>query len=95
MRSKEACSPSLKRSCSRGAVSGKQKGRPAADVEAIGLIRSRIRDAVRGRTFLKAKDLDVGYAPGFPIVRRVSFELLRGERMALFGENGTGKTTLW
>jgi ATP-binding cassette subfamily F protein 3 len=53
-------------------------------------------DAARigGRSFLRAKDLDAGYAPGHPIVRRVSFELLRGERMAILGENGTGKTTL-
>ena len=53
-------------------------------------------DAARvgGRTFLRAKHLDVGYAPGAPIVRDVSFELLRGERMAILGENGTGKTTL-
>jgi ATP-binding cassette subfamily F protein 3 len=53
-------------------------------------------DAARigGRSFLRARDLDVGYAPGQPIVRGVSFELLRGERMAILGENGTGKTTL-
>ena len=53
-------------------------------------------DAARigGRSFLRAKDLDVGYAAGSPIVRGVSFELLRGERLAILGENGTGKTTL-
>ena len=53
-------------------------------------------DAARigGRVFLRAKDLDVGYESGAAIVRRVSFELLRGERMAILGENGTGKTTL-
>src|SRR5262249_61925698 len=53
-------------------------------------------DAARigGRIFLRAKDLDCGYAAGEPIVRRVSFELLRGERLAILGENGTGKTTL-
>ena len=53
-------------------------------------------DAARigGRVFLRAKDLDAGYEAGAPIVRRVSFELLRGERMAILGENGTGKTTL-
>jgi ATP-binding cassette subfamily F protein 3 len=53
-------------------------------------------DAARigGRSFLRAKDLDAGYAPGSPIVRGVSFELLRGERLAILGENGTGKTTL-
>jgi ATP-binding cassette, subfamily F, member 3 len=53
-------------------------------------------DAARigGRSFLRAKDLDVGYSPGESIVRGVSFELLRGERLAILGENGTGKTTL-
>ncbi|MGH9399585.1 MAG: ABC-F family ATP-binding cassette domain-containing protein, partial [Thermoanaerobaculia bacterium] len=49
---------------------------------------------VGGRIFLRAKDLDVGYEAGAPIVRGVSFELLRGERLAILGENGTGKTTL-
>ncbi|HEY2796344.1 MAG TPA: ABC-F family ATP-binding cassette domain-containing protein [Thermoanaerobaculia bacterium] len=56
-------------------------------------------DAARigGRSFLRAKDLDVGYdAPGetIRIVRGVGFELLRGERLAILGENGTGKSTL-
>ena len=53
-------------------------------------------DAARigGRSFLRAKDCDAGYAAGSPIVRNVSFELLRGERLAILGENGTGKTTL-
>jgi ATP-binding cassette, subfamily F, member 3 len=53
-------------------------------------------DAARigGRSFLRAKDLDAGYAAGQPIVRGVSFELLRGERLAILGENGTGKSTL-
>ncbi|HEY6050970.1 MAG TPA: ABC-F family ATP-binding cassette domain-containing protein, partial [Thermoanaerobaculia bacterium] len=53
-------------------------------------------DAARigGRSFLRARHLDAGYAAGEPIVRDVSFELLRGERLAILGENGTGKTTL-
>ena len=53
-------------------------------------------DAARvgGRSFLRARHLDAGYAPGSPIVRSVSFELLRGERLAILGENGSGKTTL-
>jgi ATP-binding cassette subfamily F protein 3 len=53
-------------------------------------------DAARvgGRSFLRARHLDAGYAAGAPIVRDVSFELLRGERLAILGENGTGKTTL-
>ncbi|MDQ6891831.1 MAG: ABC-F family ATP-binding cassette domain-containing protein [Acidobacteriota bacterium] len=53
-------------------------------------------DAARigGRSFLRSRHLDVGYAAGDPIVRDVSFELLRGERLAILGENGTGKTTV-
>jgi ATP-binding cassette subfamily F protein 3 len=49
---------------------------------------------IGGRSFLRARHLDAGYEPGLPIVRDVSFELLRGERLAILGENGTGKTTL-
>ena len=51
-------------------------------------------DKKGGRSFLRARDLDVGYEPGKPVVRRISFELLRGERMAILGENGSGKSTL-
>ncbi|MEO8190739.1 MAG: ABC-F family ATP-binding cassette domain-containing protein [Acidobacteriota bacterium] len=53
-------------------------------------------DAARigGRSFLRTKHLNAGYEAGSPIVRDVSFELLRGERLAILGENGTGKTTL-
>ncbi len=53
-------------------------------------------DAARigGRSFLRTKHLNAGYHAGSPIVRDVSFELLRGERLAILGENGTGKTTL-
>ena len=53
-------------------------------------------DAARvgGRSFLRAKHLDAGYEAGEPIVRDASLELLRGERLAILGENGTGKTTL-
>jgi ATP-binding cassette, subfamily F, member 3 len=66
--------------------------RPVEDGTSVGFRFDAAR--IGGRTFLRAKDLDAGYVPGSPIVRGVSFELLRGERMALLGENGTGKTTL-
>jgi ATP-binding cassette, subfamily F, member 3 len=66
--------------------------RPVEDGTSVGFRFDAAR--IGGRTFLRAKHLDVGYAPGGAIVRGVDFELLRGERMALLGENGSGKTTL-
>jgi ATP-binding cassette subfamily F protein 3 len=51
-------------------------------------------DRKGGRSFLRVRHLDAGYEPGVPIVRGADFELLRGERMAILGETGTGKTTL-
>ena len=66
--------------------------RPTEDTTSVGFRFDTAR--IGGRTFLRARDLDAGYAAGEPIVRGVRFELLRGERLALLGENGTGKTTL-
>jgi len=66
--------------------------RPIEDTTSVGFRFEAAR--VGGRSFLRARDLDAGYGPGSPIVRGVRFELLRNERMALLGENGTGKTTL-
>jgi len=66
--------------------------RPFEDVTSVGFRFDAAR--IGGRTFLRAKTFDAGYAPGASIVRGVGFELLRGERLALLGENGTGKTTL-
>jgi ATP-binding cassette subfamily F protein 3 len=66
--------------------------RPTEDATSVGFRFDTAR--IGGRTFLRARDLDAGYAADQPIVRGVRFELLRGERLALLGENGTGKTTL-
>ncbi len=66
--------------------------RPVEDGTSVGFRFDAAR--IGGRSFLRAKSLDAGYVPGVAIVRGVRFELLRGERMALLGENGTGKTTL-
>jgi ATP-binding cassette, subfamily F, member 3 len=66
--------------------------KPTDDVTSVSFRFDAAR--VGGRSFLRARHLDAGYAPDSPIVRDVSLELLRGERMAILGENGTGKTTL-
>ncbi len=66
--------------------------KPAEDAASVAFDFDSAR--VGGRSFLRARHLDAGYEPGRPIVRDVSFELLRGERLAILGENGTGKTTL-
>ena len=65
--------------------------KPTEDVTRVAFRFEAAR--IGGRTFLRAKHLDAGY-DGVAIVRDVSFELLRGERLAILGENGTGKTTL-
>jgi ATP-binding cassette subfamily F protein 3 len=66
--------------------------KPTGDVTSVAFEFEAAR--VGGRSFLRARHLNAGYAPAAPIVRDVSFELLRGERLAILGENGTGKTTL-
>ncbi len=42
---------------------------------------------------LKVKDMSIGY-PGATLARKLTFNISRGERVALVGPNGIGKTTL-
>jgi ABC-type Mn2+/Zn2+ transport system ATPase subunit len=44
---------------------------------------------------VQARDLAVGYAGGPPVLSDVAFELATGERIAVLGPNGGGKTTLF
>lgn len=55
------------------------------------------RDTQRGDDLLKVEDLSVIYTAGKKIVRAVngvSFEIKRGESLALVGESGCGKSTI-
>jgi len=74
-------------------------------LEKLERIENPVEDATRvafqfrpdrkgGRSFLRARRLAVGYEEGPPVVSGASFELLRGERLAILGENGSGKSTL-
>ena len=49
---------------------------------------------VSGGRVLEAKKIVPGYAETGPLMQPVSFLLRRGDRMALWGPNGCGKTTL-
>ena len=48
----------------------------------------------RGRGLLRAEDLVVGYAEGFPLTGQLSFDLSAGDKLVLLGPNGCGKTAL-
>ena len=40
------------------------------------------------------RDVDFAYRPGFPVVQGVNLSIRRGERLAIVGPTGSGKTTL-
>jgi ATP-binding cassette subfamily F protein 3 len=46
------------------------------------------------RRLLSAKGLAVGYEPGRPLAQGISLDLAAGDRLAIQGPNGCGKTTL-
>jgi ATP-binding cassette, subfamily F, member 3 len=46
------------------------------------------------RHLLSAKGLEVGYEPGRPLAQGISLDLAAGDRLAIQGPNGCGKTTL-
>jgi ATP-binding cassette, subfamily F, member 3 len=48
----------------------------------------------KGRSLVRAEDLVVGYSKERPLTREVSFDLWAGDRLAVLGPNGCGKTAL-
>jgi ATP-binding cassette subfamily F protein 3 len=46
-----------------------------------------------GQEVFQGEDLSIGY-PGITLARNLNFEISRGDRLALIGPNGIGKTTL-
>jgi ATP-binding cassette, subfamily F, member 3 len=48
----------------------------------------------KGRSLVRAEDLVVGYSKERPLTRELSFDLWAGDRLAVLGPNGCGKTVL-
>jgi energy-coupling factor transport system ATP-binding protein len=64
-----------------------------ADVRATGA-RPPSRDFLGSEPIVDVRDLRFGFTPAAPVLRSVSLEVRSGDRVALVGRNGTGKTTL-
>jgi ATP-binding cassette subfamily F protein 3 len=50
--------------------------------------------SAKGRSLVRAEDLIVGYAKEQPLSGELSFEVSAGDRVAILGPNGSGKTAL-
>ncbi len=50
--------------------------------------------ASEGHQLLWVRDLDVGYEPGMPLARDITLNIGVGDRLAVLGPNGSGKTTV-
>ena len=49
---------------------------------------------LHSKNVLAANDLSIGYTPELPLLKDINIHIRAGQRIALTGSNGTGKTTL-
>lgn len=57
-------------------------------------ISAQIRETIEGDPVYRLKDIRFGYTPDQPILRGLDLTLRPGERLAVTGANGVGKSTL-
>jgi ATP-binding cassette subfamily F protein 3 len=50
---------------------------------------------VSGNDVLNVRDLSMAYTPDHVLFEGINFEVFKGEKIALLGDNGTGKTTIF
>ncbi|TYO95970.1 ABC-F family ATP-binding cassette domain-containing protein [Desulfallas thermosapovorans] len=89
----------IARASTTGRAKSKQKllekikplDKPQTDNKKINISMGTTRSS--GKEVLAVRELDVGYR-GRAVARNITFSIHRGERVALLGPNGTGKTTL-
>lgn len=72
-----------------------EKLRTIEIAHSIRTVRIHIPDVPQKQTFaLDCKDLCAGYAEDHPVLSDINLEIKRGEKTAVVGENGKGKSTL-
>jgi ATP-binding cassette subfamily B protein len=74
----------------------KEHARPARDREAVADEEpaKAEREREREREAVAFEDVTFAYKPGVPVLKDVSFSVNRGEKLALVGATGAGKTTV-
>ncbi len=60
--------------------------------ELVAAPRPIVKERLRGE--IEFREVTFGYRPGDPVLRKVSFHLRAGERLALVGATGAGKSTI-
>ncbi len=84
----------LKRSVSRLESAGIWLPDGAGSASARIRESAAVRQAPTGEPVLEIDELRFAFMPGAPVLRSVDVVIRAGERVALVGRNGTGKTTL-
>lgn len=72
-----------------------QKMEKRTKLEKLRTLEFSFREApLPGKSVLQARGVGFGYRPGEPLIRGFSLTVTAGERIAIVGPNGRGKTTL-